>query len=348
MTQRIEQESRRANSASYPEIGMIEGPLYHSGNIAILNFLAIFSVCVLIWLLKPGLSSTSVVNQLPQTLSCDEGYIKLDGRCYRQHQTVRDCQNLDPCSASCECSSARGMACNSENICTFNDDYTIQQFCKQPGKKKFVAELDKLYSTCRSKTASKQDAIGCPAEDFDKFLLEHKNFHLYLKEFNRNAVSFHFDESQPQNLDGPWFSRAKKHMKGELQTSIKGLNEAHMILLVGTSSPGGTSPQARQANVAMTQRRMAAARKMLVESGVTTPIVPFPLADKRPLTPSDFEALSIRYIAWSASEADFLRESLEGFDKLSKNRQDKVTREINQAVFIIPIPCAPDNGRQRK
>lgn len=250
------------------------------------------------------------------------------------------CAERMPCSAECEA--------NAELRC-------LDGLWAKPRGIEKCAESDtddlivKVKESCGDRS--------CKAADFKQLVLSDQNFGEIVNRFGSTHI-IHFDKGTPPRDFGHWSgtdSPERQHYIFRLRNALRDLRLAETILLIGTASPDRRA----HANDDITYRRVGVAQDFVTRITEDVDILDdlsdklrlVQLGDARQISASEYAELlknNGTMIAWSDEAEARLSRAIEAGDDLSAAERDFRDNTINQAVFVIPIPCKTDAAKEEK
>lgn len=271
--------------------------------------------------------------EVPSRCAADE--VCQGGQCVPPGEPTR----CEPGALCHECSCDAPLACNSQNVCTVPAATGV---CDDPNVLSFLKELQQKCG----------DARKCEGKDLDKYAVAYDDFLNLMVQFP-STLALHFPEGKPAPLAArPWPSPEEStHYINRLRASLDELKAADRIILVGLASKSRRRRDA-SANTEITLQRLLATQNLIFKaaSSVLDPKEAEAIEKKSSFIQlGDRRAIDARFygnqygnrpIAWEKGIEDQLRHLVEQGD-VSGSTDDLRWRDhtLNQAVFVVPIPC---------
>lgn len=255
-------------------------------------------------------------------------------------QTLGTCQVGDSCDTSdagCRCESP--LACR-DQVCTAEIPPTA---CENPAVQRLLAGV---YKTCGN-------IHNCPEDKLEDFILNSEDFDQIVTQFP-GTVTVHFPGGAPSIAgQGDWPSDEQRQHYVDMLSAphvAAAIHDARDILLIGRSSRGRNEHEDRRyskARIAKVTEWLARAAKDPADSAAVRKKIRMTILGSRKVLQPDFftKHYANRIVAWSSGAEDYLRAMLPEFARLDTKEKGGIRGQINQVVFIVPIPCAaPEAG----
>lgn len=269
--------------------------------------------------------------------TCPEGQSCIGRRCVTV-RAPRYCQIGDPCPGD-RCEAEPTLRCGDKGKYVMAQALP-DQICADPRVQGFLTEVGKQCGSLKA----------CETSQLADFAISHEDFLEVMMSFP-GAVQLHFDKGKPNSR--PWPAAIEAHYVEELKGTRKELEAAKSVLLVALSSRDTATdvPGATPSEDALTLRRAQEAEKLARAAlGPTATAAEldrldekfkFVLIGKRKQLDREFynEAMIVRSVAWDRKNQNKLRGLIRASDPLTAAEQRWRDLTINQAVFIVPIPC---------
>jgi len=248
---------------------------------------------------------------------------------------LETCQVGDSCEVSgagCRCQAP--LRCQA-NVCTAD---TTTASCDDPIVHRVLVEVQK---TCQGSLQN------CPEDKLKDFVIKSAEFDQVLAAFP-GTMTVHFPSGRPVLADpSGWPSEDEEaHYRKQLSTPAvtRALRDAQDLLLIGRSSKSTNENldlQFSKARVSMVTKLLTDVAASPDEStALRGKIRQMLLGGKKVLAPDFFlKHYANRIVAWSTGAEQNLRAKIADITQLSPKDRAAILGQMNQVVFIVPIPC---------
>ncbi len=199
------------------------------------------------------------------------------------------------------------------------------------------------------------NAKECTAAQLREVVISTDDLDALLRQFD-TVFAIHFDYGHPRRWEvkgrSPRWNRTRDHYIDSVRPLIPVLAKAEVVMLVATASSGGGDDTGK--NGVMALRRLLEARYVIEEAAKATgssgtdklPIIKDAnLSDAWPLNGERYSLLSLkRSILWETRDEERFLRIIDSRGHASRAQQEWAEETINQAVFVIPIPCRVEAG----
>jgi len=305
------------------------------------------TLCVATWLL--GVLAWQA-SQLPVECAasdeCSRGYYCLKSVCVAD-AALGTSERKPACRAGNSCPSGDCVLPQDSDLQCIDDHYSRIVGAEVCRKKEAVDFIQEAVKKCG-------DASQCTPAQLKELVITTGDFDGLLREFD-TVFAVHFDYGRPRSWEvrgmSPKWNKTRVHYVDNLRPLIPTLASAEVVLLVATAS--STSVDDNDKNGVMALRRLLEARHLIEEAARTTrgpdggnavdtlPIIKDAnLSDAWPLDGDRYSLLSLkRSILWDKPNEDRFLRVIDSRGEVAPEQQAWVEETINQAVFVIPIPC---------
>lgn len=296
---------------------------------------------------------------------------------WEARETPVECEGGDDCATGYYCAKqiciadapigktiAKKPTCRAGNTCPADD-------CEQPEESDLQC-IEGHYSrvvgaeVCRKKEAIDfiqktvkkcGDASQCTAAQLKELVISTDDFDGLLREFD-TVFAIHFDYGHPRSWEvkgrSPKWNKTRAHYVDSVAPLIPMLANAEVVLLVATASSTGVDDADKNGEMAL--RRLLEARLVVEMAAKATkagagstdklPIIKDAnLSDAWQLNGDRYSLLSLkRSILWDKRDEERFLRVIDSHGEASTEQREWAEETINQAVFVIPIPCRVETG----
>lgn len=202
------------------------------------------------------------------------------------------------------------------------------------------------------------NAKACTAAQLKEVVISTGDFDALLRQFD-TVFAIHFDYGHPRKWEvkgrSPKWNKTRAHYIDNVRPLIPMLAKAEVVILVATASSTGVDDTGK--NGVMALRRLLEARSVIEEAAKATegagssstdklPIIKDAnLSDGWPLNGDRYSLLSLkRSILWDTKDEERFLRVIDSRGHAPTEQREWVEETINQAVFVIPIPCRVETG----
>jgi len=312
------------------------------------------TLCVALWLL--GVLAWEARQTPVECLGyddCSQGYSCRKSVCVADPHLGKSVPKKPICRVGNPCPSDACVLPESSDLQCIEEHYSRVVGTEVCRKKETIDFIQKTVKKCGN-------ASQCTATQMKDIVMETGDFDGLLREFD-TAFAIHFDYGRPRVWEvkgrSPKWNSTRARYVDNIRPLIPMLVGAELVLLVATASSTNAADE-KDKNGVMALRRLIETKDLIEEaartrkeSGGGNAVDKLPLikdanlSDAWQLDGDRYSLISLkRSILWDKEDEERFLRIIDSRGKAEKDQLEWAEETINQAVFVIPIPCRVEAG----